>query len=39
MVIGSSRAAVLLEIGVVDGVDATVIVHAMRARAKLLRWR
>lgn len=37
MLIGPDRAARLLEIGVADSVDAgSVIVHAMRARAKFL---
>ncbi len=38
MVIGANHAAVIFEIGVVDGVQAPVIVHAMRAREKFLRW-
>ena len=37
MVIGANRAAIIFEIGVVDGVLAPVIVHAMRARDKFLR--
>ena len=37
MVIGASPAAILLEIGVVEGALAPVIVHAMRARDKFLR--
>lgn len=37
MLIGPNRAALPLEIGVVDGLGAPVIVHAMRARAKFLR--
>ena len=37
MVIGANLAAIIFEIGVVDGVSATVIVHAMKAREKLLR--
>jgi hypothetical protein len=36
MVIGSNRAAVIYEIGVVEGVLAPVV-HAMRAREKFLR--
>jgi hypothetical protein len=36
MVIGSSRAAELIEIGVVDSASGPVIVHAMRAREKFL---
>jgi hypothetical protein len=37
MVIGANHAAIIFEIGVVDGVTAPVIVHAMRAREKFLR--
>ena len=37
MVIGPNAAALLYEIGVVDGVTAPVIVHAMEAREKFLR--
>ena len=37
MVIGASRTAMLLELGVVEGALAPVIVHAMRAREKFLR--
>lgn len=37
MVIGANRAAIILEIGVVDGASLPVIVHAMRARLKFLR--
>ena len=37
MVIGANLAATIYEIGVGDGVLAAVIVHAMRAREKLLR--
>ncbi len=37
MVIGANLAAIIYEIGVVDGVSASVIVHAMRAREKFLR--
>ena len=37
MVIGVNLAAIIYEIGVVDGVSAAVIVHAMRAREKFLR--
>jgi len=36
MLIGPDRAARLLEVGVVDGDDGPVIVHAMRARDKFL---
>ncbi|QTE31091.1 hypothetical protein [Pengzhenrongella sicca] len=36
MVIGANRTAIIFEI-VVDGVTASVIVHAMRAREKFLR--
>ena len=34
MVIGANLLAIIYEIGVVDGVSAAVIVHAMRAREK-----
>lgn len=37
MVIGANRAAIVFEIGVVDGRSLPVIVHAMRAREKFLR--
>jgi len=37
MIIGANQAAIIYEIGVVDGVQAPVIVHAMRAREKFLR--
>lgn len=37
MIVGSSRAGELLEIGVVAGSEAPVIVHAMQARPKYLR--
>lgn len=37
MVIGANRAAIVFEVGVVDGTIAPVIVHAMRARDKFLR--
>jgi len=37
MVIGANHAAIIFEIGVVDGVTAPVIVHAMQAREKFLR--
>lgn len=37
MVIGANQAAIVFEIGVVNGVQAPVIVHAMRAREKFLR--
>jgi hypothetical protein len=37
MVIGANLPAIIYEIGVVDGVAASVIVHAMRARGKFLR--
>ena len=32
MVIGANHAAIIFEIGVVEGTEAPVIVHAMRAR-------
>ncbi len=37
MIIGANAAAIVYEIGVVDGIPAPVIVHAMRAREKFLR--
>jgi hypothetical protein len=37
MIIGANLAAIIYEIGVVDGLQAPVIVHAMRAREKFLR--
>ena len=37
MIIGASLAAIIYEIGVVEGTTASVIVHAMRARDKYLR--
>ena len=37
MVIGANHAAVIFEVGIVDGEPASVIVHAMRAREKFLR--
>jgi hypothetical protein len=37
MIIGANRAAIIYEIGVVDGVPTPVVVHAMRARDKFLR--
>ena len=37
MVIGANLAAIIYEIGVVDSVSVSVIVHAMRAREKFLR--
>jgi hypothetical protein len=37
MVIGANRAAIIYEVGIVDGQSAPVIVHAMRAREKVLR--
>jgi hypothetical protein len=37
MVIGANRTAIIYEVGVVEGVTASVIVHAMRAREKFLR--
>jgi hypothetical protein len=39
MFIGPARNATLLEVGVVDGEDGPVIVHAMAARARYLRGR
>lgn len=37
MIIGANHAAIIYEIGVVDGVTAPVVVHAMKARDKFLR--
>lgn len=37
MLIGAHRAAIVLEVGYVQGSTAVVIVHAMRAREKFLR--
>ena len=37
MVIGANRAAIVYEVGVIDGALAPVIVHAMRAQEKFLR--
>jgi len=37
MIIGANRTAMVFEVGVVQGVTAPVIIHAMRAREKFLR--
>jgi hypothetical protein len=37
MIIGANLAAIIYEIGVVEGVAAPVVVHAMKAREKSLR--
>jgi len=37
MLIGANRVAIIFEVGVVDGTETPVIVHAMRAREKFLR--
>lgn len=37
MIIGANRAAIIYEVGVVDGVAAPVVVHAMKARERFLR--
>jgi hypothetical protein len=37
MVIGANHAAIIYEIGVIDGVPAPVVVHAMKARDKFMR--
>lgn len=37
MIIGANRAAIIYEVGAVEGSTAVVIVHAMRAREKFLR--
>jgi hypothetical protein len=39
MLVGPDYAGNLLEVGVVDGEDEPVIVHAMLARPRYLRWR
>ena len=37
MIIGANQAALILEVGHIQGTTAVVIVHAMRAREKFLR--
>ncbi len=37
MMIGANAAAIILEVGYVQGATAVVIVHAMRARERFLR--
>lgn len=37
MLIGANHAAIIFEVGVVDGAETPIIVHAMRAREKFLR--
>jgi hypothetical protein len=37
MIVGANHAAIIYEIGVVDGVQVPVVVHAMKARDKFLR--
>ena len=37
MIVGPTRAAILLEVGYLEGGQEHVIVHAMRAREKFLR--
>jgi hypothetical protein len=37
MIIGPNRAAIILEVGSIEGDTAMVIVHAMIAREKFLR--
>jgi hypothetical protein len=37
MIIGANQAALILEVGYVQGTTAVVIIHAMRAREKFLR--
>ncbi len=37
MIIGANRAAIIYEIGVVGGIPAPVVVHAMKARDQFLR--
>ena len=37
MIIGANSTAIVFEVGVVQGLTAPVIIHAMRAREKFLR--
>ena len=37
MIIGANNTAIVFEVGVVQGLTAPVIIHAMRAREKFLR--
>ncbi len=37
MLVGGSASGALLEVGVVEGTDGSVIVHAMPARERFLR--
>ena len=37
MIVGANPAGDLFEVGVIEGANAPVIVHAMRAREKFLR--
>ncbi len=37
MLLGANRAALVLEIGYIQGITAIVVVHAMRTREKFLR--
>lgn len=37
MMIGANQAALILEVGYIEGTTAVVIIHAMRARDKFLR--
>lgn len=37
MIIGANQPAIIYELGVVDGIPAPVVVHAMKARNKFLR--
>lgn len=37
MIIGANQAALIVEVGYIQGATAIVVVHAMRARAKFLR--
>lgn len=37
MIIGANQAAIVLEVGYIQGSTAIVILHAMRAREKFLR--
>lgn len=37
MLIGANQAAIIFEVGVVDGAETSVILHARRAHEKFLR--
>lgn len=38
MAIGPNRAGLVLEVGYVEREETIVVIHAMRVRAKFLRW-